>query len=89
MWQAVAHADLASRRRSDSDIPSTQPTVVGPIVDQTAPPVPATWGDQGGPVNVFSSPAAPVAMVQSRFNPASGGREGYVVFIQLVVIPKP
>ncbi len=51
--------------------------------------VPTTWGDTGGPVNVFWSKDAPVAVAQLRFNPASGGKEGYVVFIQLVVIPLP
>jgi hypothetical protein len=45
--------------------------------------------DKGGPVNVFASPAVPVAVVQLRFNPASGGTEGYVVFIELVVVPRP
>jgi hypothetical protein len=71
------------------------------------------WGDRGGPVNVFSAADAPLAVVQLRVNPASGGREsapygfavrvpkepgaketspqneGYVVFIQLVVVPRP
>lgn len=45
--------------------------------------------DEGGPVNVYWSKDAPVAVAQLRFNPASGGREGYVVFIQLLPIPRP
>ncbi len=42
-----------------------------------------------GPVNVFWFKEAPVVVVQLRFNPASGGREGYVVFVQLVAVPRP
>ncbi len=51
--------------------------------------------EREGPVNVFGAPSVPLAVVQSRFNPASGGREsapvteGYVVFVQLVVVPRP
>lgn len=44
---------------------------------------------EGGPVNAFWSADAPVAVAQLRHNPASGGREGYVVFIELLVIPRP
>jgi hypothetical protein len=48
-----------------------------------------TKSAEGGPVNVFWSKDAPLAIAQLRFNPASGGREGYVVFVELVVLPRP
>jgi len=51
--------------------------------------VPAEWANGGGPVAVYAAPAAPVAVAQLRVNPASGGTEGYVVFISLVVVPRP
>jgi hypothetical protein len=51
--------------------------------------VPLKAHGDGGPVNVYAAAAAPVAVVQSRFNPTSGGTEGYVVFIDLNVVPKP
>jgi hypothetical protein len=47
------------------------------------------WGDQGGPVALYTSPSAPVAVALLRVNPTSGGREGYVVSVQYAVVPRP
>lgn len=49
----------------------------------------AVTGKNTGPVAVYWSPSAPVAVALLRFNAASGGREGYVVSVEFVVIAKP
>ena len=55
----------------------------------------AVKSDKGGPVNVYAAPGVPVSVVQFRYNPTSGQTEnkavteGYVVFIELVVVPRP
>jgi hypothetical protein len=47
------------------------------------------WGEGGGPVNVYTAPAAPLAVVQFRVNPGSGRTEGYIVSIALFLLDRP
>jgi len=85
-WAGAAPIDLSGFGRIDW---KPKDKVLVATRDGRTTRTSVAWGEKGGVVNAFWSPEVPLAVVQLRFNPASGGKEGYVVFIQLVVVPRP